>query len=108
MKALLIGITLLFLAGCAGIPSSTLDALATAGGGCAKSSGLWGTLLVMMGNADKGTLRNGEVSVSAECGGITIRDAATVRAVPPVPGTVTTIMTPATTTTTVTPVKPSP
>lgn len=112
MTKLLIAVIVLVLAGCipgcAGIPESTLNSLATAGGGCAKSTGMWGSLLVMVAGADKGSLRNGEATVSGDCGGITIKDAASVRAVPPVPGTVTTITvppTPGTTTTTVTPTR---
>lgn len=100
MKPLLI---LLLLTGCAGIPNSTLDSLANSGGGCAKSQGIWGSLLVMAIGSDKGVIRNGEVTVAGDCQGLTFRDAATVKAVPPVPGTVTTITVPGTSTTTVTP-----
>lgn len=96
------------LAGCSalsGIPDSAVNAMANAGGGCVKAQGIWGSAILIIGSADKGVIRNGEVSVSGDCGGITIRDAATVRGVPPVPGTVTTIVVPGTTTTTVTPPK---
>jgi len=95
----------LALTGCAGIPDSTLNALAQSGGGCAKSTGMWGSILVMSVGSDKGVIRNGELSVAGECGGIVFRDAAAVKAVPPVPGTITTITTPATSTTTVQPTK---
>lgn len=87
-----------------GIPPETVSAIANAGGGCVTVKSLiMGEAVMMVGSADRGSLRNGEVTVAGGCGGITIKDAATVRAVPPVPGTITTITTPATTSTTVTP-----
>ena len=111
MKLLLAFITFIFLAGCSalgGISDKQVDAVASAGGGCIKVNGVWGSGIIMVGTADKGVIRNGEVTVSGDCGGLSIKDAATVRAVPPVPGTVTTITTPAVSTTTVTPLKPTP
>lgn len=89
-----------------GIPDSTVNALANAGGGCVRVTGVWGTGVVIVGSADKGVIRNGEVSVAGDCQGITIKDAATVRAAAPVPGTVTTITVPGYTSTTVAPTKP--
>lgn len=102
MKILAILIALA-LAGCAGIPDSTLNALASGGGGCAKSTGMWGSILIMSVGSDKGVVRNGEISVAGECQGIIFRDAATVRAVPSVPGTVTVTTVPGTVTTAVQP-----
>lgn len=109
MKILAI-LIILALGGCATIPDSALNSIANAGGGCAKGTGMWGSLIVMTGSTDKGVIRNGEVTVAGECGGITIRDAATVRAIAPIPGTVVTTTTPATSTTTVVQpaAKPSP
>lgn len=97
MGNLLLAVIALALAGCnalGGIPSETVGAVANAGGGCVKVSGVWGQGIIIVGSADKGVIRNGEVQVAGDCGGVTIRDAATVRAVPPVPGTVTTITVP--------------
>lgn len=96
------------LSGCSalgGIPDSAINALANAGGGCVTAQGMWGSATMLVGSADKGVIRNGEVVVAGGCGGVTIKDAATVRAVPPIPGTITTIVVPGTTTTTVTPAK---
>lgn len=73
------------LAGCAGIPDSTLNALATSGGGCAKSQGIWGSILVMSVGSDKGVIRNGAVEINGECNGMAFRDAATVRQPAPKP-----------------------
>lgn len=106
-----IAIALLALAGCSalgGIPDTAINALANAGGGCVTAQGMWGSATMLVGSADKGVIRNGEVTVAGGCGGITIRDAATVRAVPPVPGTVTTITVPGFTTTTVAPATGTP
>lgn len=105
---IIVSLVALLLAGCSalgGIPDSAVNAIANAGGGCVKAQGLWGSGIIIVGSADKGVIRNGEVTVAGDCGGITIKDAATVRAVPPVPGTVTTITVPGTTTTTVAPAK---
>lgn len=88
MKALLIGITLLFLAGCnalGGIPPSTIDSIANAGGGCVKVSGVWGTGIVIVGSADKGVIRNGELTVAGDCGGISIKESKVVPAPKPAP-----------------------
>lgn len=94
-----------FLAGCSalgGIPDNAVSAIANAGGGCVKATGVWGSGIIIVGSADKGVIRNGELTVAGDCGGITVRESANVR---PVPGTVTTITVPQTTTTTVTPVR---
>lgn len=96
----------LTLAGCPSIPDSTVNALANAGGGCAKAEGMGYRLLVMVAGADKGSIRNGGVDVGGDCTGVSIKDAASVRAVPPVPGTVTTVRVPGYETTTVQPAKP--
>lgn len=79
------------LLGCAALPScnplssvppETVNAIASAGGGCvAVESIIMGKGVFMVGSADKGSLKNGEVTVSANCGGITIKNG-----VPPVPG----------------------
>jgi len=69
-----IALLAILLSGCAGIPDSTLNSLANAGGGCAKSTGMWGSLLVMTAGTDKGVIRNGEVVIGNDCSGITIRD----------------------------------
>ena len=108
LAASLVIITAVAAAGCSalgGIPDSAVNAIANAGGGCVKAAGIWGSGVIIIASADKGVIRNGEVTVAGDCGGITIKDAATVRAVPPVPGTVTTITVPGTTTTTVAPAK---
>lgn len=108
---LALAVVALALAGCnalGGIPDATMDAIASAGGGCVKVTGVWGQGIVIVGNVDKGVIRNGEVTVSGDCAGMTIRDAATVRSVPPVSGTVTTTTVPpqpGTVTTTVQPPK---
>jgi len=73
----------LLLSGCntvGGIPDKTIEAVANAGGGCVRVSGVWGTGTVMVGSADKGVIRNGEIIIAGNCEGITIRDAASVRA----------------------------
>jgi len=111
MKSLSVVLAAVLVSGCSalgGISDSQVDAIASAGGGCIKVNGVWGSGIIMVGTADKGVIRNGEVTVAGDCAGLTIKDAATVRAVPPVPGTVTTITTPAVSTTTVTPLKPTP
>jgi hypothetical protein len=76
---------LMVLAGCnalGGIPPETVGAVSNSGGGCvAVESLVMGKAVVMVGSADKGTLRNGEVTVAAGCGGITIKNAT----IPPVP-----------------------
>lgn len=105
-KFFLILLATALLAGCnalGGVPDSTLNTLANAGGGCVKVSGVWGSGIIIVGNADKGVIRNGELTVAGDCGGLTFRDAATVRAVPPVPGTVTVTTVPGTVTTSVAP-----
>lgn len=102
MKLIAIAITMMMvISGCVTIPDSAMNAISTAGGGYAEAEGIWGRVKVMTGGAEKGSLRNGEVSVSKDA--VIVRDAATVRAVPPVPGTVTTITVPGTSTTTVAP-----
>lgn len=96
----------LALSGCGalnGIPDTAINALANAGGGCVTAQGMWGSATMLVGSADKGVIRNGEVTVAGGCGGITIKDAATVRAIPAIPGTITTTIIPGTTTTTITP-----
>lgn len=108
----LIGALLLaciLLAGCSGLsmlPDSAISAIANAGGGCVKAAGLWGSGIIIVGSADKGVIRNGELTVAGDCGGITIKDSTTPRIAPLPPGTVTTITIPAQTTTTVTPARP--
>lgn len=65
------------LAGCnalGGIPPETVGAVANAGGGCVKVTGVWGTGIVIVGSADKGVIRNGEVTVAGDCGGVTIKE----------------------------------
>lgn len=101
--ACLLALTTACVPGCSalgGIPDGTVNAIANAGGGCVKAAGLWGSGIIIVGNADKGVIRNGELTVAGDCGGITIRDSANVRAVP---GTVTTITVPGTVTTTTAP-----
>lgn len=89
MKLLIAVLVLSTLAGCnalGGIPEGAVNAIANAGGGCvAVESLVMGKAVMMVASADKGVIRNGEVVISAQCGGITIKDAATVRAVKPVP-----------------------
>lgn len=66
------------LSGCnalGGIPPETVGAVANAGGGCVKVQGLWGSGIVIVGNADKGVIRNGEVTVAGDCQGVTIKEA---------------------------------
>ena len=75
---------LLLMSGCTSIPDGAMSTLASAGGGCVKSQGMWGSVVVVVGNADKGVIRNGEVVVAGDCGGVTIRDAAKPPAVPAV------------------------
>ncbi len=65
---------LTLVASCASVPTEAVSAVSQAGGGCVKSSGLWGTLIVIVGSADKGVIRNGEVNVAGDCGGVTIRE----------------------------------
>jgi len=88
-KGLMAGlVTCWLVAGCnalGGIPPDTIDAIASAGGGCVKVNGIWGTGIVMLGSADKGVIRNGELSIAGDCGGIIIRETAVVRPVAPVP-----------------------
>lgn len=73
------------LAGCnalGGVPTETIDAIASAGGGCvAVESLVMGKAVVMVGSVDKGVIRNGEVVVAQGCGGITIKNT-----IPPVKG----------------------
>jgi len=67
----------LMLSGCntlSGLPPETVNSLANAGGGCVKVSGVWGTGIVIVGNADKGVIRNGELVVAGDCGGISIKE----------------------------------
>lgn len=66
------------LTGCnalGGIPPETVGAVANAGGGCVKVSGVWGSGIIVVGSADKGVIRNGEVTVAGDCGGVTIKEA---------------------------------
>lgn len=66
------------LAGCnalGGIPSETVGAVANAGGGCVKVSGVWGQGIIIVGSADKGVIRNGEVVIAGDCQGVTIKEA---------------------------------
>lgn len=86
MKKLLL-LALPFVAGCnalGGIPSDTVNSVANAGGGCVKVTGVWGTGIIIVGNADKGVIRNGEVAVAGDCGGISIKEAPKPAVVPPV------------------------
>jgi hypothetical protein len=73
MKIVLVFFTLL-LAGCPTIPTDAVNAVAGAGGGCVKISGVWGTGIVIVGSADKGTIKNGELTVAGDCGGISIKE----------------------------------
>lgn len=81
----------LLLTGCgalSGVSNDNVNAIANAGGGCIKVNGVWGSGIIIVGSADKGVIRNGELVVAGDCGGITIKDAATVRQAPaakPVP-----------------------
>lgn len=76
------------LAGCnalGGIPDSAITGIANAGGGCvAVESLVMGKAVYMVASADKGVIRNGQVSISAACGGITITDTKMVPPVAPV------------------------
>lgn len=77
MKAIIL-VALFVLSGCnalGGIPPETVGAVANAGGGCVKVTGVWGTGIVVVGSADKGVIRNGEVTVAGDCGGVTIKEA---------------------------------
>lgn len=68
----------LLLAGCnalGGIPPETVNAVANAGGGCVRVVGVWGSGVIMIASADKGVIRNGEVAVADNCGGISIKEA---------------------------------
>lgn len=106
MKKMLLVVPL--LAGCnalGGLSDRTVDSIANAGGGCVKVTGVWGQGVIIVGSADKGVIRNGELTVAGDCGGVTIRDAAAVRVAPLPPGTVTTISVPASVTTVVSPGK---
>jgi hypothetical protein len=97
------------LVGCSGLsmlPDSAISAIANAGGGCVKATGIWGSGIVIIGSADKGVIRNGELTVAGDCGGIMIKESTAPRVAPLPPGTITTITIPAITTTTVTPAKP--
>lgn len=73
MKQLLI---IPLLAGCnvmGGIQPDTIDAIASAGGGCvAVKSLVMGEGVMMIGNAAVGA---SDVTIAAACGGITIRNA---------------------------------
>lgn len=71
----LLSLTLTACNALSGIPPDTVNAIASAGGGCARVVGPWGSGVVMVGSADKGALRNGEVTVGDNCGGISIRNA---------------------------------
>lgn len=86
MKAILMLVTVLAIAGCnalGGIPENAINGIANAGGGCvAVESLIMGKAVMMIASADKGVIRNGEVAISAGCGGITISN--TSRVVPPV------------------------
>jgi hypothetical protein len=86
-----------------GIPDTTMNAIANAGGGCVKAQGIWGSGIIIIGNADKGVIRNGELTVAGDCGGISVKESAASKIAPLPPGSVTTITVPGTTTTTVTP-----
>lgn len=73
------------LGGCnalGGIPDNAVNSLANAGGGCIKVNGVWGSGIVMVGSTDKGVIRNGELVVAGDCGGISIKEAA--RSIPAV------------------------
>ena len=79
---LVVAFILFMLPGCnalGGIPPETVGAVANAGGGCVKVSGIWGSGIVIVGNADKGVIRNGELVVAGDCGGITIKEAPRVK-----------------------------
>ncbi len=105
---LILSVLCLTFAGCSalgGLSDSAVNAIANAGGGCVKVAGVWGSGIIIIGSADKGVIRNGEVTVAGDCGGITIKDAATVRGQQLPPGSVTTITVPSSTTTVVTPSK---
>lgn len=82
-----------FLSACnvlGGVPPETVDAIANAGGGCVKVSGVWGQGIVIVGNADKGVIRNGSLTVAGDCGGVTITETkpAPVAPVAPIAGPV--------------------
>ena len=87
MKTLAALVLFLLLTGCnalGGIPPETVNSIANAGGGCVKVQGLWGSGIVIIGNADKGVIRNGELTVAGDCGGISIKETARPAAVAPV------------------------
>lgn len=68
----------LVLAGCnalGGIPPETVDAIASAGGGCVRVTGIYGTGVIMIASTDRGVIRNGSVTVADNCAGITIQEA---------------------------------
>ena len=80
-------ILILLLAGCnvlGGIPHETISQVANAGGGCVKVSGVWGSGSIMVGAADRGVIRNGEMNVKCDEHSVTIRESARERpAAPP-------------------------
>lgn len=88
MKKVLIGTVAIVLAGCnalGGIPPETVTAIASAGGGCVQVKSLvMGEAIMIVGSADKGTIRNGELNVAGGCAGITIRETPTPKPVPAV------------------------
>lgn len=65
-----------------GVPPETVNAVAQAGGGCVKVTGVWGTGIVIVGSADKGVIRNGELTVAGDCGGVTIKETRPVKPAP--------------------------
>lgn len=87
MKTLLALFAVALLSACnalGGLPPETVGAIANAGGGCVKVAGIWGSGIIIVGSADKGVIRNGELEVAGDCQGVRIKETATVRAVPAV------------------------
>lgn len=79
----------LLIAGCSPLGSlqpETVNAIASAGGGCVMVKSLvMGDGVIIIASADKGVIRNGEVTVAGACGGITIRETRVQPVQPAVP-----------------------
>jgi hypothetical protein len=86
---LITALLLPFLASCnalGGIPPETIDAIASAGGGCvAIESLVMGKAVVMIARTDTGVITNGGVNIGGQCAGLNISNSVPMQ---PVPSTV--------------------
>lgn len=66
-----------------GVPPEALNAMANAGAGCVRVTGVWGSGTFVTASADKGVIKNGSITVNPDTCALTIQEAKPVAPVKP-------------------------